>query len=128
MDMTCVYINSKPLFLRREYALPEGALQIQLIPTAASLNNCSTLEHGKYYEILGEVKLLPKSPNQGTEILTSRGVVERVQSGNRGILLQQFKNLYKPAVNVWFAFQANEASELISRNLEIRMLESVRLR
>ncbi|XP_061394086.1 uncharacterized protein LOC133329626 [Musca vetustissima] len=114
-----------------ECALTEGTLQIRLHATAASASIFPTLEHGKYFEILGEVILLSNSNNPDRENLTSRGVVERMQSPlkpeNKQNLMQYFKKHYKPAVNVWFVSQINEAPELISRNLEVRMLESISL-
>lgn len=38
-------------------------------------------------------------------------------------LLSYYKENYKPAINVWFAKQISSAADLISRNLEIRLLE-----
>ncbi|XP_073823578.1 modigliani [Musca autumnalis] len=114
-----------------EYALPEGTIKIQLIPAATSPYASTTLEDGKYYEVLGEVILLSNSKSPERELLTSRGLVERMQSPlkpeDQEQLLQYFKNNYKPAVSVWFAFQINDAGELISRNLEVRMLESINI-
>lgn len=115
------------MFHFRKYSVPEGTLNIQLCTDEKSEH---ALENGKYCEILGETIIInPQGETKTFETipLTSRGLVEQMQyiteSNSKEKLLSYYKENYKPAINVWFTKQISSAADLISRNLEIRLLE-----
>lgn len=109
----------------REYSLPEGTLKLRLL-TSNTQN--STFYTNTIVEVLGEVFISNVQETQtNLTHLTSRGVVEQLQSANtpayKEKLLNRFKNHYTPTVKVWLINPVDRAGDVISRNLEIRMLE-----
>lgn len=106
--------------------MPEGTLTLRLLTFSYFGTH---LLNGSYVEITGEVVLVnTKEPlkNHRTT-LTSRGINEQlylVKSEDEQMkLLNYFREYYKPAIKVWLVQPVSRAGDLISRNLELRMLQ-----
>lgn len=112
--------------LSNEYSLPEGTLTLRLLTFSYFGTH---LQNGLYVEINGEVVLIniKDCQNNHHTPLTSRGINEELQGAKnedeQKKLLKYFHENYKPAIKVWFVQPISRASDLISRNLELRMLQ-----
>lgn len=102
--------------------MPGGLLKIPLhIGNACSSDN---IRHGDIVEVKGELVLCNAS---NCETLTSRGIFEQLQNCATEIsqlkLFKHFQHNYRPHIKAWFIQAIDRAAELISRNLELRMLQ-----
>ncbi|XP_062122790.1 uncharacterized protein LOC133836358 [Drosophila sulfurigaster albostrigata] len=106
--------------------LPTGAVSVLLLNFNYDAPGDTTLAHGNYCVVRGEVVLCNvEQPN--SELLTIRGLYEHLSllgDDNKGrcAFLETIQRTHKPALNVWHARRIDLAEELLQSRLEVRVL------